>query len=93
MRFVRPILVFSIVVAVLGVAAAWLFAGRQISLLFDRVATVRIASLPATPVAYDGEGFRIGLSVSRQKSTKPSVVIHFELGLVNLHRGELNLLP
>ncbi len=60
MRFVRLILVFSIVVAVLGVAAAWLFAGRQISLLFDRVATVRIASLPVTPVAYDGDGFRIG---------------------------------
>lgn len=56
----RLILISSIIVAVLGVAAAWLFAGRQISLLFDRVATVGIASLPVTPVAYDGGGFRIG---------------------------------
>ena len=31
------------------------------------------------------------LSGSYQKSIKPSVVIHFELGLVNVHRNELNL--
>ncbi len=34
--------------------------GAQIPLLFDRVATVRFASLPVTPVAYDGGGFRVG---------------------------------
>jgi hypothetical protein len=32
----------------------WIGAGRQISLLLDRVGTVPIQTLPVTPLAYDG---------------------------------------
>ncbi len=60
MRCVRPILICSIVIVAVGLLAAWLFAGRQLSLFLDRVGTVRVASLPTSPVEYDGGGFRIG---------------------------------
>jgi hypothetical protein len=56
---VRPILICSIVLTALGVLAAWWFAGRQLSMFLDRIFTVRMASFPGTPVAYDGD-LRIG---------------------------------
>src|SRR5258708_28878740 len=58
LRFVRLVLVFSIVVAVLGGAAAWLFAGPRISLRSARVAAARIASPAATPSVYKRDRFR-----------------------------------
>jgi hypothetical protein len=45
--------------------AAWLLAGRQLTLLLDRVPATRPANLPVAPLQYDGGGFRIGgLSMS-----------------------------
>lgn len=56
----RPILVLSIIAVAVGMLAAWLFGGRQLSLWLDHLTTVRVASLPTSPVEYDGGGFRIG---------------------------------
>lgn len=56
----RPIVIGAIVVVAVGLLAGWLFAGRQVSLFLDRFATVRVASLPTSPVEYDGGGLRIG---------------------------------
>ena len=43
-----------------GLAILWLFAGRRISLVLDRVATVPYQTLPASPLFYDGTSFHIG---------------------------------
>src|SRR5947207_2938446 len=39
---------------------AWLFAGRQLSLLLDHIVTARVESLPVTPIAYDGGFLSLG---------------------------------
>ena len=41
-------------------AIAWLLAGRQISLLADRIMTIPLESLPVSPLAYEGGSLRIG---------------------------------
>jgi len=43
-----------ILIAARGLLLAWLFAGRQLSLLLDRIGAARVASLPVTPITYDG---------------------------------------
>src|SRR5438105_4019456 len=43
-----------------GLLIAWLFAGRQLSLLLDRIATARVESLPVTPVTYDNGVLSLG---------------------------------
>jgi len=48
---VRGLAVVAVLVVVLVV---WILAGRQISMLLDRVKTVFLKSLPATPLNYDG---------------------------------------
>src|SRR5678816_948790 len=47
----RGLAVVAVLVVVLVV---WILAGRQISMLLDRVKTVFLKSLPATPLNYDG---------------------------------------
>jgi hypothetical protein len=56
---VRTVLIRAAII-VTGIAILWLFAGRQISLLLDRVATVPYKTLPASPLTYEGGSFRIG---------------------------------
>jgi len=41
-------------------ALAWLFAGRRISLVLDRIMTVTMESLPVSLFAYDGGNLKIG---------------------------------
>jgi len=55
---VRTLLIRAAIIAA-GIAIAWLFAGRRISLVLDRVMTVRFATLPTSPLVYD-DSFRIG---------------------------------
>jgi hypothetical protein len=76
---VRTLLIKAAIIAA-GVAIAWLFAGRRISLVLDRVMTVRFATLPTSPLVYDGS-FRIGeLSMdTTAPNGKPfDMSIHFD---------------
>ena len=41
-------------------AVAWVFGGRQVTLFLDRFFTVRIVSLPVTPLTYYSGTFQIG---------------------------------
>jgi hypothetical protein len=47
-------------VIVAGMAIVWLLAARPLTLMLDRFLTIRVSSLPVSPLAYDGGGFRIG---------------------------------
>ena len=55
---VRKILVTLgfLVLVVVVILATWIFLGRQISLLVDRLGTIEIASVPVRSVAYEGSG-------------------------------------
>ncbi|MBZ5608559.1 MAG: hypothetical protein LAP38_09890 [Acidobacteriia bacterium] len=55
----RLILIRSAILAV-ALVIAWVLAGRRLALLLDRLVTVGAASLPVSPLQYDGGGFRIG---------------------------------
>src|SRR5271155_4011426 len=44
----------------LALGLAWVIAGRQLTLLLDRFITIGTASLPVSPLQYDGGGFLIG---------------------------------
>jgi hypothetical protein len=48
------------VISVVALAVAWLWVGRQVALLLDRIITGRAMSLPADRFMYDGGGFVIG---------------------------------
>jgi hypothetical protein len=48
----------AVVLVFLG--AAWLLAGRRLTLLVDRLITINSVPLPASPLQYDGGGLRIG---------------------------------
>jgi hypothetical protein len=55
---VRKVLItlgFLVLVGVV-ILATWIFLGRQISLLVDRIGTIKIASVPIHSVAYEGSG-------------------------------------
>jgi hypothetical protein len=52
-------LIRSLVIA-LALGLAWVIAGRQLTLLLDRFITIGTASLPVSPLEYDGGGFLIG---------------------------------
>ncbi|HEV2687114.1 MAG TPA: hypothetical protein VGV35_01130 [Bryobacteraceae bacterium] len=54
----RTILIRWAIPAVV-LAIAWLLAGQRFTLLLDRFGTVRVASLPVSPLRYDGD-FRFG---------------------------------
>jgi len=45
-----------LVVCAIGIFAAWIFAGRQVSLSIDRFGTIEIASAPIHAVSYKGNG-------------------------------------
>lgn len=52
-------LLFALVIliaAAIGVGAAWVFKGQQISLYLDRHGTVEVSSDPVTMVRYEGNG-------------------------------------
>jgi hypothetical protein len=49
-----------VLVALVGLAIVWLSAGRLLTTLADRVATVSTPTAPVTRLAYDGGGFRAG---------------------------------
>jgi hypothetical protein len=55
---VRKILVTVgvLVVCAIGILAAWIFAGRQVSMFIDRFGTIEIASAPIHAVSYEGSG-------------------------------------
>jgi hypothetical protein len=55
MRFSLLILITAVAVGIV-----WLFAGRYLTLLIDRVFTVRIASASVDSLEYDGGGFQTG---------------------------------
>ena len=55
----RLILNWPVIVA-LAVIITWLYAGRRVTSLLDRLITIRIASLSVSPIKYDGGGLRIG---------------------------------
>jgi hypothetical protein len=54
----RLILIWSAIAAALFIG--WLFRGRQLTLLLDRVWTVRTASLPTSPITFTTSVFQIG---------------------------------
>ncbi len=54
----RLILIVSVIAA--GLAIAWLWAGRQITSLLDRFITLRLGSLPVSPLKYDVGDLVIG---------------------------------
>ena len=45
-----------LVVCAIGIFAAWIFGGRQVSLFIDRFGTIEIASVPIHAVVYEGSG-------------------------------------
>ncbi len=47
-------------IAIAALAVLWLFAARSLSLLVDQIATARVASLAASPLAWNGAYFVIG---------------------------------
>jgi len=49
-----------LLIIALALGVAWLLAGRQLTLLVDRLITIGAASLPVHPLEYDGGGFLIG---------------------------------
>jgi hypothetical protein len=49
-----------ILIVALASLIAWLFAGRQISMLLDRITTMRVESLPVSPITYDGGFLSLG---------------------------------
>ena len=55
----RPILTWSVVIAA-SFIIAWLVAGRQITLFLDRFITLRVESLPVSPLEFDIGDLRIG---------------------------------
>jgi hypothetical protein len=48
---------------ILGLAVLWLFTARPISLLIDRVSTVSMGQLPASPVGWNGTFLQFGASL------------------------------
>jgi hypothetical protein len=55
----RSFLIRGAVVLII-LAVLWLFTARQLSLLIDRVFTVPLASLPATPLGWNGVHLQFG---------------------------------
>lgn len=55
---VRKVLITlgALVLVVVAVLAIWIFLGRQVSLLIDRLETVKIDSAPIHAIAYEGSG-------------------------------------
>jgi len=49
-----------LVIVIIALMIAWLYAGRQLTSLLDRFITIRVASLPVSPLKYDGGGLVIG---------------------------------
>src|ERR1700746_538969 len=45
-----------LVACAIGIFAAWIFGGRQVSLFIDRFGTIEIASAPIHAVSYEGSG-------------------------------------
>lgn len=56
METVRTVLIRAAII-VAGIAILWLFAGRRLSLLLDRVSTIPYKRLPASPLMYEGGSF------------------------------------
>jgi len=52
------LLLISILVVIASVV--WLAAGRQVTSVLDRLITIRVATLPVSPVRYDGGDLVIG---------------------------------
>ena len=78
MAAMRPILIRSAIIAAC-MLIAWLFAGRHLSMILDRVVTLRHASLPASPLVYDGDSFRIGaipMSFARADYQRYDLSVH-----------------
>jgi hypothetical protein len=53
----RIVITLAIILAlIVGMSIVWIFGGRQISLLLDRLWTVETASMPVGSVTYEGNG-------------------------------------
>jgi hypothetical protein len=79
---VRKILITLAIVVVLFIAilAAWIFAGRQLSLFSDRFGTIEIASSRIESVVYEGSGTggilrvnNLALSLNDRSGPSPSI--------------------
>jgi hypothetical protein len=60
-------------------SVVWLSAGRRLTSLLDRLVTLRVASLPVSPVSYDGGGFVIGqlqLTFGSTDNQRADLVLH-----------------
>src|SRR6185369_11558691 len=57
---VTCLILIRVMIMAAASAIAWLFAGRQISMLVDRIMTIPLESLPVSPLAYEGGSLRIG---------------------------------
>ncbi len=57
-------------IALIGLAAVWLFAGRWCSSLIDRVYTVPLAVLPASPVGWNGTYLQFGATIGGTEGPK-----------------------
>jgi hypothetical protein len=78
----RKILItLAILIAfVIAILAAWIFAGRQISLFLDRFGTIEITSARINSLAYEGSGTGgilrvndLGLSLNDRNDPAPSI--------------------
>lgn len=64
------LLILRTTIALIGLAAVWLFAGRWCSSLIDRVYTVPMAVLPASPVGWNGVYLQFGASIGNTVGPK-----------------------
>jgi hypothetical protein len=57
-------------VAVVVLATLWLFTAQSFSLLIDRVSTVPLATLPSTPLGWNGTYLQFGSSIEGMEEPK-----------------------
>jgi hypothetical protein len=52
----KLLIILGLLALIVALFAAWIFCGRQISMLVDRFGTVETASVPVHSIAYEGSG-------------------------------------
>ncbi len=71
-------MVWKCALLLIATVAIWLAAGRQVTLLLDRLVTVGRTSMPVQPIEYDGGGLRIA-------------GVDMEFGGLNNLRGDIDV--
>lgn len=85
----------AVITLVALIAAAWVFAGEQLSLFLDRFQTVRLASLPMQPLsAYNGEEgtYHVGKFVIGKEEMTTGKLPDFNPFPLTVHGGDGNQL-